>query len=114
MDIPHLGEDKRILGPPLYGKQTPSRVLSIRFEDPQSYSNPSECNQFMLFICRNWMGLQCKEAAWFPQLAPKSGSHVEGVQGDGGELQMEDSDRPLSRRPKSSQASRALDVSVRL
>ena len=114
MDIPHLGEDKRILGPPLYGKQTPSRVLSIRFEDPQSHCNPSECNQFMLFICRNWMGLQCKEAAWFPQLAPKSGSHVEGVQGDGGELQMEDSDRPLSRRPKSSQASRALDVSVRL
>ena len=106
MDIPHLGEDKRILGPPLYGKQTPSRVLSIR--------NPSECNQFMLFICRNWMGLQCKEAAWFPQLAPKSGSHVEGVQGDGGELQMEDSDRPLSRQLESLQASRALDVSVRL
>ena len=114
MDIPHLGEGKRILGSPLYGKQTPSNVLSIRFEDPQSHCNSSECNQFMLFICRNWMGLQCKEAAWFPQLAPKSGSHVEGVQGDGGELRLEESDRPLSRRPESSQASRALDVSVRL
>ena len=114
MDIPHFGEDKRIFGSPLYGKQTPSSVLSIRFEDPQSHCNPSECNQFKLFICRNWMGLQCKEAVWFPQLAPKSGSHVEGVQGDGGELQMEDSNRPLSRRPEPSQASRALDVSVRL
>ena len=79
MDIPHFGEDKRILGSPLYGKQTPSSVFSIQSEDPQSHCNPSKCNQFMLFIFRNWMGLQCKEAAWFPQLAPKSGSHVEGV-----------------------------------